>query len=194
MFTVTVKMSSRYMAIGSPLFSPKREGRRRRRRRQHHVDRLPRLVEVALDERAHLLRLEIIGVVVAGGEHVGADENAAAHLLAEAGCARVLVGVDQVLAGHAQAVAHAVIAREVGRSLGGRDDVVGRQRVLGVRQADVVDGGAGRLEPGDALLPQLVDLLRHALDAVLLRHADAQALDALAQRRLVVRHRRVDRG
>ena len=88
--------------------------------------------------------------------------------LAEAGGAGVLVHVDDVVAGHAQAVADAVIAGEVGRGLGRRDDVVGRQRVFGVRQRDVDDLGAGVLQPGLALLPQRLDLGRHAVDAVFL--------------------------
>ena len=88
MFTVTVKMSSRYMAMRIAGLLAEAERGRRRRRRQHHVDRSPRLVEVALDQRAHLLRLEVVGVVVAGGEHVGADQDAPAHLLAEARRAR----------------------------------------------------------------------------------------------------------
>src|SRR5262245_3559521 len=44
-----------------------RERGRRRGRRQHDVDLAPGLVEVALDKRADLLRLEVVGVVVAGG-------------------------------------------------------------------------------------------------------------------------------
>ena len=90
----------------------------------------------------------------------------------------------------AQAVAHAIIAREVRRGLGRRDDVIGGQRIFRVRQRDVDDLGAGGREPFDPLLPQRLDLVRHAVDAIFLRHAELQALDALADRRLVVRHRR----
>src|SRR5687767_8378556 len=60
-----------------------RKGWRRRRWRQHDVDLAPGLVEVALDERAHLLRLEVVGVVVARREHVGADQDAPADLAPE---------------------------------------------------------------------------------------------------------------
>ena len=58
-----------------------------------------------------------------------------------------LVHVDDVAAGNAQAVAHAVIAREIGRGLGRRHDVICRQRVFGVRQRDVDGLGAGVFEP-----------------------------------------------
>ncbi len=55
--------------------------------------------------------------------------------VAEAGGAGLLVHVDDVLAVDAQAVADAIVAGKVRRGFGGSDDVVGRQRVFGVRQA-----------------------------------------------------------
>ena len=88
MFTVTVKMSLRYIWIGSPLTSPMPKAGPRRGRGQQHVDLLEGLLKVARDERAHLLRLDVVGVVVAGREHVGADQDAPAHLRAEARRAR----------------------------------------------------------------------------------------------------------
>ena len=108
--------------------------------------------------------------------------------------AGLLVHADDVAARLAQAVAHAVIAREVRRGLRRRHDVIGRQRVFGVRQRHLDDVRAGVLEPGDALLPQRVDLGGHAVEPVFLRDADGHALDRLAERRLVVRHRAIDRG
>ena len=57
--------------------------------------------------------------------------------------ARVLVYIaEQVVGLDAQAVAHAVEAREVGRRLGGGDHVVGGQRVRRVRQRARLDLGA----------------------------------------------------
>jgi hypothetical protein len=89
------------------------------------------------DQRADLHRLGVIGIVEAGREHIGADQDAALDLVAEAGGAGGGVHVLQARAvGQvAQAVAHAVIAGEVARGFGRGDDVVGRQRVFGVRQA-----------------------------------------------------------
>jgi hypothetical protein len=56
-------------------------------------------LEVALDQRADLLRLQIVGVVIAGRQHIGADHDAALDLAAETGGAGLLVHVDDVLAG-----------------------------------------------------------------------------------------------
>ena len=49
------------------------------------------------------MRAQIIGVVIAGAEHVGADENAALHFFAEARSAGVFVGAVQIFAGDAGA-------------------------------------------------------------------------------------------
>ena len=91
------------------------------------VDLREGLGEVAQDQRAHLLRPQVIGVVIAGRQHIGADQDAAPHLGAEPRRARAFVEIAQVVAVLAQAEAHAVIAREIGRGLGRRDDVIGRQ-------------------------------------------------------------------
>src|SRR5690606_6530403 len=88
-----------------------------------------------------------------------------------------LVKVRDVLAGDPQPVLHPVVAGEVRGGLGGRDDVVGGERVLCVRQGDVANLGAFRLQPGNALLPQLLDLFGHAVHAVFARNADGEALD-----------------
>ena len=57
-----------------------------------------------------------------------------------------------------------------------------------------MNGGAGGLEPGDALLPQDFDLGRHALDAVFLRHPDAKTFNPLCQGGLIIGDGRVDAG
>ena len=83
---------------------------------------------------AHLLRLQVVGVVVAVAQHVGADHDAALHLVAEAfgacafvhlrECTLLARGVDEVLG--AMTVAHAVKAAQVAAGFGRRDDVIHR--------------------------------------------------------------------
>ena len=167
-----------------PALLPHREGRRRGRRREDRVDSVGEGgLEVLAHQRADLLGLEVIGVVIAGREHVGADHDAPAHLRAEARRAGVAVHVGDVAARHPQAVADAVVAGEVGRGFRRRHDVIGGQRVFRVRQRDVDDAGARGLQPGDALGPEGVDLGRHAVDAVFAGNADDLA-----------GHRGADRG
>ncbi len=96
---------------------------------------------------------------------------------------RVLVYIDsRVVALDAQAVAHPVEAGEVGARLGRGQDVVGAQRVRGVREA------AGLHDRSELLgrLQRRLEGGEHArLDAVsgqLLRHADADAVETLGRR------------
>src|SRR5690606_10954084 len=63
------------------------EGDGGRGRRGEHVDLLEGSGEVALDEGADLLGAAVVGVVVAGREGIGAQQDAALDLVAEAGAA-----------------------------------------------------------------------------------------------------------
>ncbi|MNL85475.1 hypothetical protein D3C87_2137980 [compost metagenome] len=59
------------------------------------------VLKVLLDQCANLLRLDVIGVEVAGRKHIGTDHDAALHLAAETGSAGQLVHVGDILAGYA---------------------------------------------------------------------------------------------
>ena len=148
MFTGSVHASDRYICDRVVHPGAERERDRRRGGRDEQVEAgLPQVVEVALDQRPDLLRLEVERVVVAGRQRVRAEHDPALDLGAEAAAAgREVVGEVVVPAADAVAVADAVVAGEVGRRLGGRDDVVRREAVVGVREAHLLDRGAGRLE------------------------------------------------
>src|SRR3569832_946332 len=97
------------------------EGDGGRGRPRDHVD----LFEGVADELAQLLRLQVIRVVIAGRQHVGADHDAALHFRAEAFAARALVEIEQIFRRlTAVTETHAVVAREIRRGLGGCDDVI----------------------------------------------------------------------
>src|SRR5215813_12672606 len=57
---------------------------------------LEAVLEVLLDQRAHFLRTQIICVVVAGGEHIGADHHPPAHFSAKAIAAGLLIHIDDL--------------------------------------------------------------------------------------------------
>ncbi len=108
---------------------------RRRDRTGDDVAGAKARLEVVGDHAPELLRLQVVGVVVAVRKHVGADHDAALDLGAEAfAAARAvhLLQVAEVLG--AVAVAHAVEARQVRRRFRRRDQVVDRDRQLGARQ------------------------------------------------------------
>src|SRR5208282_2571860 len=120
--------------IDTALFTDGKRSRRCRRSEDRVHASCEALLEVALDQRAHFLRPQIIRIIIAGGQHIGADHDAPAHFLAEAGGTGTLIHLDDVAAGNAQPISHAVITSEIRRSLSRRHDVVGWQRVLGKRQ------------------------------------------------------------
>ena len=87
----------------------------------------------------------IIGVVEPCRQHIGTDHDTAADFFAETcgsgGSVHVLKA--RTIWQIAQAEADAVIARQIGRCFGWRDDIIGRQSIFGVRQADIDDFRAG---------------------------------------------------
>ena len=120
------------------------EGDRRRGRADDQVEALEQRRVLAGDDRAHLLRLAVEGVVVAGRERVGADHDPALGLVAEALVAGALVHLDQALRVlGAVAVADAVVAGQVRGGLGRGDQVVAGESVLDrERQRALLDLGA----------------------------------------------------
>ena len=170
-----------------------------------------RAPEIVGDASARLLRLDVVGVVVAARERVGADEDAPLHLGTKARGARLLVHLADVGTFDAQAVTHAVETREVRRALGRRDEIIRREPVFRRRQLDfdelctelreigirrfVRGGDAGR-EIGGCELPD--DAHAHAAQifaqmpgGCLERHVDAGRIHRVVTAHRVVRERRV---
>ena len=128
MFGGIVSTSERYIASGFSAFSPSLKatvGDVGLTRRSKSLERGGVLLR---DHRAHLLRLAVVRVVVAGRERVRAEHDAALRLGAEALPARARVERGEVaVACGAVAVADAVVAGEVRARLGRRDEVVARR-------------------------------------------------------------------
>ncbi len=133
-----VKMSERYICIGSSVFSPILKAGVGVVGVRMHVAVRERLVEIPLDQRPDLGGLLVVGVVVARREGVGPDHDPPLHLGAEARGAGLLVHLQQIAAlSGAEAVLDAVVAGEVGARLRRGDDVVDGQTVLGVGKRDL---------------------------------------------------------
>ena len=82
-------MSDRYIASGSSVFSPILKAGVGDVGPMIDVALRERLVEVVLDEPADLQRLQVVGVLVAARQRVGAEHDAALDLGAEALAARL---------------------------------------------------------------------------------------------------------
>ena len=182
----------RHRVVG-PLADVERGGRRRRRDEDVHL--AERRVEVPDDQRPHLLRLAVVGVVVAAGQGVGAEHDPALDLGAEArppGMA-AMTSSARAAAGP-QPVPHAVEPGQVGRDLARRDQVVRGQRVLEVRAADLGDLRAERLKQLDRLGEPGHHARLVAVAGELADDADPQPGHVAVPRRLDHRrHRGVDR-
>ncbi len=142
------------------------------------------LGEVPRDQRPDPLRLPVVGVVVAGGERVGAEHDPALDLVAEAGGAGVLVHRREVVGGDADAEADAVEAGQVGGGLGRREHVVGGDAVLGVRKVGLGDLCPERLAELERALEDLADAGLDPLGVAgeLARDAEPEAVEALRGR------------
>ena len=91
------------------------------------------LLEILLNQRSHLLGRTVVGVVVAGGKCVGAEDYPALYLWTEArlpSCRHNALNCRVALWGNSQAKAHRVKPCKVARCLGWKDQVVGSNGVL----------------------------------------------------------------
>ena len=83
-FSVIVKTSLRYISSGLSVFSPMRKAVVGATGQAITSTCRKGPLEILLDQRAHLLRLEIVGVVVAGAQGIGAEHDAPLDLGAKA--------------------------------------------------------------------------------------------------------------
>ena len=134
-FTGMVKMSERYICSGSAVFSPILKAGVGATGVSEQVNLGKRREKILHDQGAHLLGLEVIGVVVARGERIGAEHDAPLHLGAEP-FARASSCTSPAVRRHRcpVAVPHPVIAGQIGAGLGRGQQVVGGNRVVGVGQ------------------------------------------------------------
>ena len=143
---VAVKMSLRYISYGSDTAPSVNAVVGVVGVKQHvHAD-AKTCAKSSRDQGAHRLRAFVVRVVVAGAQHIRAQQDAARDFGAEAAGARGLVHAAQPVARATHAVPHAIEAREIARRLGRRDDVVHRNRQVRVRQRYVAHFGAARAQ------------------------------------------------
>ena len=152
------------------------EGDRRRGRRDQRIEALrPQRVEVGLDQRPDLLRLQVVGVVVARRQGVRPEHDPTLDLRPEAPAAGGQVVREHVAVAEPRPEPDAVVAGQVRRGLGRSHDVVGRETVIGVRQADLIDCRTGRLEGRDGLADTRLDTGLHARHEILTGQAEPLA-------------------
>ena len=82
--------------------------------RDNRVEVFEDAIEVTFDQRTHLLRFEVIRVVIPGAENIGAEDDATLHFRAESFAPRARIKIEQILRiPSAMAVTHAIETREI---------------------------------------------------------------------------------
>ncbi len=153
-----VKMSARYIFNGSSVRSPALKAGSGLVGQMMASTFSNASVKSLADEGADFLGAKVIGVVVAAAQDVGAEDDAAFDLGAEAFLAGASVMVQEVGGVfRAMAVADAVETGEIGGGFGGREDVIDGDGVFGVREGDFDDFRA----EGFVVLDRLADA-RHS--------------------------------
>ena len=153
--------------------------------RQQHIHAGEGPLKIAADQAAHLLGLLVISIHIARREGVGADQDAALHLIAKTLGPAAGGHLRQTAAGlGAIAILNAVVAGQVG---------------AGLRRGDHVVGGDAVVEAGAAQLHQLaaqgLQLLGRGQHRRLHLGIQARRLEALAdQTHLQARHRLLQGG
>ena len=131
--------------------------------------------EVALDERAHLLRLSVVGIVISCRKCVGAQHDTPRHFRAELLSARFEEHIPERICFCAGTIADPIETRQVSRSLCRSQNVVDIQRICSVRQADLADFRAERRQLFDGFPRRFLDFSLHAVNEVFLWETNAQA-------------------
>ena len=144
--------------------------------------------KIVTNQSAHLLRLEIIGIIITGRQHVSADHDAAFDFNAETGAAGIGIHVVQMFAGHSQSVTQTIVTRQIGRRFRRRDNIIGGQRVFGMRQRDIDDFRTGGFQHFDPFVPIRRHFGVQPFGTIFGGNTDLQSFDALPQDFCKIRH------
>src|SRR5262249_956916 len=123
----------------------------RREDRVHAFSKYP--LKILLDQGAHLLRAQIVSVILPPRQHARLDSHLPANFLTNSPRPGVFVPCGDTPRVGAEAIPHAVVAGEIGGSFCWRNNVISRERITRVRQRDICCLGTSRFEPFDPLLP-----------------------------------------
>src|SRR5205823_13750381 len=90
----------------------------RRRWRNQNIYLFESAREILADQLSHLLRAQVVGVVITGAQNVSAENNSAFHFRAETFCASAAIEIENISRiFRAISVTHTVEPRKVRRCL-----------------------------------------------------------------------------
>src|SRR6185437_3712330 len=171
------------------------ERRGRCGRAHQHVDLIEGAREIRGDELTHLLRLEVVRIVITGRQNIGAGHDPTLHFGTEALAPRALVQVHQVAwIFTSVSETYAIEAREVGGALSGRDDVVSRHRQRQVRQTDLAQLRPELFVDRQRLANTALVLWIESFVEKLLQQSNLESRQRSPETGHIVRHRTIHTG
>ena len=161
----------------------------RRGRGQQKIRLLKTGVKRLLDERLHLKRLIIVGIVIARGQRERAEHDAPLDLRAESFASRRQIQVVQIFIFlRTETVFHAVITGQVAARLRARQNVIRRYRIIEHRHIHRHKHRAQLFQNMRRIHHALAHIFRQTLAEIRLRNTDAQPIKPLFFRNHRRRH------
>lgn len=146
------------------------------------IDLLEGIFKIATDQGADFLSATVIGVVVAGRKHVGAENDPAFDFWAKTLFARFLIEVEDIGGfGGTLAVANAVEAGKIRGGFSSGDDVISSDGILGVGQRDFDNFGSLRGESLNRSFDVFADAGVDAFAKILFGNTEFKTLDAVVE-------------
>ena len=156
------------------------ESRRGTGRRDDRIHFFKSFVEIARQQCADFLRLQVVGIVIACAQRVGAEHDAPFYFRSESIVAAAPVHIRKRagVAG-AVAIAYAIKSRQVGGSFGSRNDVIRGDCVFGVRQRNRNNLASQAAQLFNRCFYRVADLAVETFSKILFCNADLQPTDRL---------------
>ena len=123
-------------------------------------------IELVLDEMPHLLRLEIIRVIIAAAKHEATEQDSALDFLAKALRAGLDIHVFELLGIHAIAIADSVKSREICARLGCAEDIIRGDMIRRLEHRFFNDSVPHFLQQRNRLLVALLNLAARVFEQV----------------------------
>ena len=150
--------------------------------------------EIVGDEMADFGRSPIVFVAVAVRKRVSAQQNPPLDFAPESGGARFFIHLFQGLALDAQAVANAVVARQIARRFGGAQNIIRRHPQIERGHIEGDDFCAKRFENPDRVSRFLRGFVVQPVGEKLIGNADFAPDQRILEARREIFTRRIDRG
>lgn len=124
--------------------------------------------------------LQVICIIISGRQYISTNEDAAFDFFAKTFGSRIYIKLIKAVAVNPQAISDAVIPRKVGRSFCRRNNIIGRQGILRMRQADSDNFSPCGFQNFGSLIPIPRYFGTQPVRSVFVRNSNLQAFNTLS--------------